>query len=158
MTQEVYYTQTLVYQTSVFRTVLVEYVPTFSCENETCPQSKLSSCTPLQHPLIHSCCCCYSFGSPVAAFRGGNHWKSLEKKQHRPRQTDRQLLLLVPHIKLHTQMRLICFFDGTKSEMKVIDCLPYQLLQTKVTIVNPPYHPSEIQPQALSCSKPPQHR
>ena len=78
-------------------------------------------------------------GRPVADFRGGNHWKSLEKKQHRPIQTDRQaerqLLLLAPH----DQMRLICFFDGTKSQMIVINCLPDQLIQTEVKIVNPAY-------------------
>src|SRR6218665_2665160 len=42
--------------------------------------------------------CCYALGRPVAGFRGGNHWKSLEKKYDRQRQTDRltdrQLLLL----------------------------------------------------------------
>src|SRR6218665_3240259 len=62
-----------------------------------------------------------AFGRPVAGFGGGNHWKSLEKKQHRSRQTDRQLLLpLAPPIRLHAPMRLIWFFDGTKSEMIVI--------------------------------------
>src|SRR6218665_3920231 len=99
-------------------------------------QSKLPSRTLLQHPPIHSCGCCYAFGRPVADFRGGNHWKSLEKKQHIPRQTDRQLLLLAPPIRLHDPMRLTCFFDGTKSQMIVINCLPYQLIHTEVKIVN----------------------
>jgi len=54
------------------------------------PQSKLSSRTLLQHLPIHSCGCCYALGRPVAGFKGGNYWKTLEKKQHRPRQTNRQ--------------------------------------------------------------------
>jgi len=47
-------------------------------------------------------------------------------------ETDRQLLLLVPPIRLHAPMRLICFFDGTKSEMIVINSLLYQLIQTSI--------------------------
>ena len=66
------------------------------------------------------------------AVRGGNHWKTSQKKQDRPIQTDRQLLLLSPPIWLVPIMPLICFFDGTKSEMIVINCLPYQLIKTEV--------------------------
>src|SRR6218665_1033498 len=36
-------------------------------------------------------------------------------------------------------MRLICFFDGTKSEMIVINCLPYQLIRTEVKTIKPAY-------------------
>src|SRR6218665_3346907 len=68
------------------------------------------------------CCCCY----------GGHHWKTSQKKQDRPIQTDTQLLLLSPPIRLVAIMPLICFFDGTKSEMIVINCLPYQLIKTEV--------------------------
>jgi len=46
--------------------------------------------------------------------------------------TDKQLLLLAPPIRLFVTMPLICFFDGTKSEMIVINCLGYQLVQTEV--------------------------
>jgi len=46
------------------------------------------------------------------------------------RPTDRQLLLLAPPVTLLGPMPLICFFDGTKSQMIVINCLPYQLTQT----------------------------
>jgi len=53
---------------------------------------------------MHSCGWCYALGRPIAGFMEGNHWKSLEKKQDRPRQTDRlndrQLLLLAPPIGL----------------------------------------------------------
>jgi len=42
--------------------------------------------------------------------------------------------------------------------MIVINCLPYQLIQTDVKIVNPEYDLWEIQLQALPCSKPPTHR
>src|SRR6218665_91284 len=84
------------------------------------PRSKFSSNTLLQHPPMPSC---YAFGGQFAAVRGGNCWKSLQKKQNRRRQKDRQTesccccwrrLLLGP-------LPLICFFDGTKSEMIVIN-------------------------------------
>src|SRR6218665_430364 len=90
------------------------------------PRSKFSSNTLLQHPPMPSC---YGFGGQFAAVRGGNCWKSLQEKQNRPRQkdrqTDRQLLLLAPPIRLLGPLPLICFFDGTKSEMIVINYLPY---------------------------------
>jgi len=57
------------------------------------------------------------------------------------RLTNRQLLPLAPPITLLGPMPLICFFDGTKSEKIVINCLPYQLVQTEVKIVNPAYDP-----------------
>jgi len=49
------------------------------------PRSKFSSHTLLQHPPMHSC---YAFCREVAAVREGNCWKSLQKKENRPRQTD----------------------------------------------------------------------
>ena len=48
------------------------------------------------------------------------------------RQTERQLLLLARPIRLVAPMQLICFFDGTKREMIVINFLPCQLIQTEV--------------------------
>src|SRR6218665_2923880 len=95
------------------------------------PGSHFFYCTLLQHPPMHSCDCCNALGRPVAAVRRGCHWKSFEKKQDRPRQTERQLLLLAPPIRLVAPLPLICFFDGTKREMIVINCFPYQLIQTK---------------------------
>src|SRR6218665_290196 len=50
----------------------------------------------------------------------------------RGRQTERQLLLLGRPIRLVAPMPLICFIDGTKREMIVINFLPCQLIQTKV--------------------------
>jgi len=41
-----------------------------------------------------------------------------------------QLLLLARPIRLLDSLPLICFLDGTKSQMIVINCLPYQLTQT----------------------------
>src|SRR6218665_884628 len=38
--------------------------------------------------------------------------------------------------------------------MIVINCLPYQLIQTKVKIVKPAYDPRETQLQALPCITP----
>src|SRR6218665_90485 len=107
--------------------------PPFLVRMKRVPQSKLFSRTLLHHPPIHSCGCGYAFGRPVAGFRVGNDWKSLKKKQDRSRQTDScccwlRLLGCMP------PMGLICFFDGTKSEMIVINCLPYQLTQTEVKI------------------------
>jgi len=49
--------------------------------------SKFSPRTLLQHPQMHSCCSCYAFGRQAAAVRGGNSWKSSQKKENRPRQT-----------------------------------------------------------------------
>ena len=46
------------------------------------------------------------------------------------RQKERQLLLLAPPIRLVAPLPLICFFDGTKREMIVINFLPCQLIQT----------------------------
>src|SRR6218665_2438761 len=81
--------QTIVYNwTARLRSVLVEYVPTFCCVNEIVLRSQFSSFTLLQHPPMHSSSCCYAFGRPGAAFMGGNHWRSLGKKQDRPLQTD----------------------------------------------------------------------
>src|SRR6218665_1817727 len=54
------------------------------------------------------------------------------KKRNRQTHTDRQLPLLSPPIRLVAIISLICFFDGTKSEMIVINCLPYQLIKTEV--------------------------
>ena len=53
-------------------------------------------------------------------------------RTERDRQTVRQLLLLAQPIRLVAPMTLICFFDGTKREMIVINCLPYQIIQTEV--------------------------
>src|SRR6218665_2043152 len=53
-------------------------------------------------------------------------------RTERDRQTERQLLLLAQPIRLVAPMTLICFFDGTKREMIVINCLPYQIIQTEV--------------------------
>src|SRR6218665_2427559 len=50
----------------------------------------------------------------------------------RDRHTERQLLLLARPIRLVAPMQLICFFDGTKREMIVINFLPCQLIQTEV--------------------------
>src|SRR6218665_259396 len=96
------------------------------------PRSHFSYCTLLQHPPMHSCDFGNALGRSVAAVRGGNHWKTSEKKQDRPIQTDRQLPLLSSPIRLVAIISLICFFDGTKSEMIVINCLPYQLIKTEV--------------------------
>src|SRR6218665_2995326 len=73
----------------------------------------------LTFPIAH----CYNTRQCTAAIavRGGNHWKTSQKKQDRPIQTDRQLPLLSPPIRLVAIMPLICFFDGTKSEMIVIN-------------------------------------
>jgi len=51
------------------------------------------------------------------------------KKETAPTHTDRQTdsCCWRPPIRLHVPMRLICFCDGTKSEMIVINCLPYRL-------------------------------
>jgi len=59
-----------------------------------------------------------------------------------------QLLLLAQHIRLYAPMPMICFFDGTKWEMIVINYLPYQLIQTYVKIVKPAYDLWETQLQA----------
>src|SRR6218665_87950 len=88
------------------------------------PRSHFSYCTLLQHPPMHSCDCCNALGRSVAVVRGGNHLKTSQKKQDRPIQTDIQLLLLSPPIRLIAIMPLICFFDDTKSEMIVINYLP----------------------------------
>src|SRR6218665_3878111 len=53
------------------------------------------------------------------------------KGRHRQTETERQLLLQAPPIRLVAQIPLICFFDGTKSETIVINCFPYQLIQTE---------------------------
>src|SRR6218665_3061234 len=81
--------QTIVYNwTARLRSVLVEYVPTFCCVNEIVLRSQFSSFTLLQHPPMRSSSCCYAFGRPGAAFRGGDHWKSLERSRtDRYRQT-----------------------------------------------------------------------
>jgi len=54
------------------------------------------------------------------------------KKRNRQTDTERQLQLLATPIRLVAPMSLICFFDGTKWEMIVINCLPYQVIQTEV--------------------------
>src|SRR6218665_283655 len=108
---------------------LVEYVPSFS------PGLNFFLRTLLQHPPMHSCYRCYAFvvKLQLLCFR----WKSLQKKENRPRQKDRQLLLLAPPITLLGPIPLIYFFDGTKSEMIVINCLPYQLTQSKDMLLKP---------------------
>jgi len=98
----------------------------------------LSSLTLQQHPPLHRCG--YAFSHPVAAVRGGNHWKSLEKKQDRLKEIDRQLLLLASPIRLVAPMPMIWFWDGTKSEIIDINSLPYQQIQTealKLKTINP---------------------
>jgi len=50
---------------------------------------KFSSFTLQQHTPLQRSSCGYALGRPVAGFRGGNHWKSLEKKQDRPTETDK---------------------------------------------------------------------
>ena len=69
----------------------------------------------LQHPPMHSRDCCNALGRSVAAATEGNHWKTSQKKQDIPIQTDIQLPLLSPPIRLVAIISLICFFDGTKS-------------------------------------------
>src|SRR6218665_787860 len=91
--------------------VLVEYAPTFCCVNEIVLRSQFPSFTLLQHPPMHISSCCYAFGRPGAAFMGG----SLEKfrKEAGQTNTDRQLMLMAPPIRVFAPMPLIGFFEGT---------------------------------------------
>ena len=90
--------------------VLVEYVPTFS--------------PGLNFPRAH----CYDTRQCTAAIavmplavkllllgEGIVVIVSKRKRTDRDRQTDRQLLLLAPPIRLLDSLPLICFLDGTKS-------------------------------------------
>ena len=101
--------------------VLVEYVPTFS-PGLNFPRTHCYS--------THQCTAAMPFVVKLLLLGEGIVGKVYKRKRtDRDRKTDRQLLLLPPSISCLWPMPLICFFDGTKSEMIVINCLPYQLTQ-----------------------------